>query len=126
MAQAQILIVEDTHSVAEQMQILLESLGYTVPAIVSSGEEAIEKAAATRPDLILMDIHMPKMKGTEAAEIIRRNEHESHHTPIIALTADAVPATRNQIADSGMDGYLLKPINEPQMWSVIKNVFSHT
>jgi two-component system sensor histidine kinase BarA len=89
------------------------------------GLSAISKTQNNRFDLILMDIHMPKMKGTEAAEIIRRNEHESQHTPIIALTADAVPATRNQIADSGMDGYLLKPINEPQMWSVIKNVFAN-
>jgi two-component system sensor histidine kinase BarA len=70
-----------------------------------------------------MDIHMPKMKGTKAAEVIRHNEAGMKHTPIIALTADVVPATRNQIKKSGMDGYLLKPIDERQMWSVIKNIF---
>jgi two-component system sensor histidine kinase BarA len=89
----------------------------------SDGLHAISQTLRKNFDLILMDIHMPKMKGTKAAEVIRQNESGIKHTPIIALTADVVPATRNQIKESGMDGYLLKPIDERQIWSVIKNIF---
>jgi two-component system sensor histidine kinase BarA len=89
----------------------------------SDGLHAISQTLRKNFDLILMDIHMPKMKGTKAAEVIRQNEAGSKHTPIIALTADVVPATRNQIKESGMDGYLLKPIDERQIWSVIKSIF---
>jgi two-component system sensor histidine kinase BarA len=119
-----ILVVDDNEINLKLISTLMRSKGAIVTEAYD-GLSAISKTQNNRYDLILMDIHMPKMKGTEAAEIIRRNEHKSHHTPIIALTADAVPATRSQIADSGMDGYLLKPINEPQMWSVIKNVFAN-
>jgi two-component system sensor histidine kinase BarA len=119
-----ILVVDDNDINLKLISTLMRSKGAIVTE-ACDGLSAISKTQNNRYDLILMDIHMPKMKGTEAAEIIRRNEQESCHTPIIALTADAVPATRNQIADSGMDGYLLKPINEPQMWSVIKSVFSN-
>ncbi|MCG8486133.1 MAG: ATP-binding protein [Chromatiales bacterium] len=119
-----ILVVDDNDINLKLISTLMRSKGAIVTEAYD-GLSAISKTQNNRYDLILMDIHMPKMKGTEAAEIIRRNEEGSIYTPIIALTADAVPATRNQIAESGMDGYLLKPIDEPQMWSVINNIFSH-
>ncbi|MCG7871182.1 MAG: response regulator [Candidatus Thiodiazotropha lotti] len=118
-----ILVVDDNDINLKLISTLMRGKGAIVTEAYD-GLSAISKTQNNRYDLILMDIHMPKMKGTEAAEIIRRNEQGSNHTPIIALTADAVPATRNQIAESGMDGYLLKPIDEPQMWSVINNIFS--
>ncbi|MCG7969067.1 MAG: response regulator [Candidatus Thiodiazotropha taylori] len=118
-----ILVVDDNDINLKLISTLMRGKGAIVTEAYD-GLSAISKTQNNRYDLILMDIHMPKMKGTEAAEIIRRNENGSSHTPIIALTADAVPATRNQIAESGMDGYLLKPIDEPQMWSVINNIFS--
>ncbi|MCG8105759.1 MAG: response regulator [Candidatus Thiodiazotropha endolucinida] len=118
-----ILVVDDNDINLKLISTLMRGKGAIVTEAYD-GLSAISKTQNNHYDLILMDIHMPKMKGTEAAEIIRRNENGSSHTPIIALTADAVPATRNQIAESGMDGYLLKPIDEPQMWSVINNIFS--
>jgi two-component system, NarL family, sensor histidine kinase BarA len=118
-----ILVVDDNDINLKLISTLMRSKGAIVTE-ATDGLSAIAKTQNHRFDLILMDIHMPKMKGTEAAEIIRQNENGVTHTPIIALTADAVPATRNQITESGMDGYLLKPIDEPQMWSIIKNLFS--
>jgi two-component system sensor histidine kinase BarA len=124
LANYNILVVDDNDINLKLISTLMRSKGAIVTE-VNDGLSAISKTQNNRYDLILMDIHMPKMKGTEAAEIIRRNENDSKYTPIIALTADAVPATRNQITEAGMDGYLLKPIDEPQMWSVINNIFHH-
>ncbi len=117
-----ILVVDDNDINLKLISTLMRSKGAIVSES-SDGLSAISMAQNHPYDLILMDIHMPKMKGTEAAEIIRRNENGQRHTPIIALTADVVPSTRNQIREAGMDGYLLKPIDEPQMWSVINLVF---
>jgi two-component system sensor histidine kinase BarA len=118
-----ILVVDDNDINLKLISTLMRSKGAIVTE-ANDGLSAISNTQNNHYDLILMDIHMPKMKGTEAAEIIRRNERDSKPTPIIALTADAVPATRNQISESGMDGYLLKPIDEPQMWSVINRIFN--
>ncbi|MES9990772.1 MAG: ATP-binding protein [Candidatus Thiodiazotropha sp.] len=118
-----ILVVDDNDINLKLISTLMRNNGANVTE-ASDGLSAISQTLIKDFDLILMDIHMPKMKGTKAAEVIRQNETGSKHTPIIALTADVVPATRNQITESGMDGYLLKPIDEPQMWSLIRNIFS--
>ena len=69
MKQKRILIVEDERIVAEDIRLILESLGYTVPAIGSSAEEAVAHAAKDKPDLVLMDIVLQgKMNGIEAAD----------------------------------------------------------
>jgi two-component system sensor histidine kinase BarA len=117
-----ILVVDDNDINLKLISTIMRNNGARVTE-ASDGLSAISKTLVKDFDLILMDIHMPKMKGTKAAEVIRHNEADRKHTPIIALTADVVPATRNQIRESGMDGYLLKPIDERQMWSVIKNTF---
>jgi two-component system sensor histidine kinase BarA len=117
-----ILVVDDNDINLKLISTIMRNNGAKVTE-ASDGLSAISKTLIKNFDLILMDIHMPKMKGTKAAEVIRHNEADRKHTPIIALTADVVPATRNQIKESGMDGYLLKPIDERQMWSVIKNIF---
>ncbi len=119
-----ILVVDDNDINLKLISTLMQNNGANVTE-ASDGLSAISQTLIKDFDLILMDIHMPKMKGTKAAEVIRNNEAAANkHTPIIALTADVVPATRNQIKESGMDGYLLKPIDEPQMWSVIRNILN--
>lgn len=118
-----ILVVDDNDINLKLISTLMQNNGANVTE-AGDGLSAISQTLLKDFDLILMDIHMPKMKGTEATEFIRHNESGNKHTPIIALTADVVPATRNQIKESGMDGYLLKPIDEHQMWSVINNILS--
>lgn len=62
-------------------------------------------------DVILMDIHMPVMSGIEALELIRKQEQAiNQRIPVIALTADALQGTEEQLINAGFDGYLAKPV----------------
>ncbi len=105
MVGTRILIVEDERITAEDIKGALESAGYDVPDLVSSGEEAIKKAGEIRPDLILMDIQLDgEMDGIEAAEIIR----DKYSIPVIYLTAysDSFTVQRAKITEPS--GYILK------------------
>lgn len=105
MGSARILIVEDERITAEDIKGALESAGYRVPALVSSGEEAIKKAEESRPDLILMDIRLDgEMDGIEAAEIIR----EDYGIPVIYLTAYSDTFTVQRAKITEPSGYILK------------------
>jgi two-component system sensor histidine kinase BarA len=113
-----VLIVDDNEINLKLIRLLLTEKGAQV-AEARDGTQAIQQAKQDQFDLILMDIHMPILKGTEATRHIRSQELFGEHTPIVALTADAVPATRKEVLDAGMDGYLLKPIDTAQLWNVI-------
>jgi len=84
MKKTRILITEDEQIVAEDLKMTLETMGYTVVGIASSGERAIELADGEKPDLILMDIMLAgKMDGIAAAHTIRSR----HDIPVIYVTA---------------------------------------
>jgi PAS domain S-box-containing protein len=117
MEKANILIIEDERIVARDIQHSLENLGYTVSVIVSSGEKAVEKAAKTRPDLVLMDIRLKgKMNGVEAAEQIRA----LLNIPVIYLTAYADDETLQRARITEPFGYILKPFEERELHSAIQ------
>ena len=116
MAKTRILVVDDEDSVARYMQKKLESLGYAVPAIAFSGEEAIREAAATRPDLILMDIRLPGgLDGVEATGKIQAR----FNIPVVYLTAYADDETLQRAKISEPYGYILKPSNEVELQTTI-------
>ena len=119
---AQILVVEDEGIVAKDLENRLIALGYAVPAVVSGGEQAIEKARETRPDLALMDILIEgKMDGIEAAAAIRAKEMATGgHIPIIAMTAHAVKGFRERCLAAGMDDYITKPINPEELFRAVE------
>jgi CheY-like chemotaxis protein len=87
----------------------LELAGYKV-VIARDGVEAIAQARLIHPDLILMDVMLPRMDGFEATRKLR-SEPEFKYTPIIALTALAMPSDRERCLAAGMDEYISKPIN---------------
>jgi len=113
-----ILVAEAESIVAHDVQDMLKSWGYVVPAIVSSGEKAIEKAAETQPDLVLMDVVLEgDMDGIEAAELIRARFGIS----VLYLTTEANGNT-SQLAD----GYIQKPFEEGELHSSIeKALYKH-
>lgn len=117
MARKQILVVEDENIVAWDLQNTLRLLGYGVTAIVSSGEGAIEQAAATHPDLILMDIELKgRMDGVAAAKVIG----DRLDIPILYLTAYADDQTLERAKGTEPFGYLLKPFNERSLHAAIQ------
>ncbi len=117
MEKTKILIVEDEGIIAKDIQHTLKQLGYTVPAIANSGEAAIEKAAQTRPDLVLMDIVLKgAMDGIEAATQIR----DRFDIPIIFVTAYADEKMLKRARVTEPFGYLLKPFDERELHTNIQ------
>ena len=114
-----ILVAEDNPVNQQVIVRMLSRLGHTV-ALASNGREALEALLRAHFDAVLMDVQMPEMTGTEAAEAIRRAEAGSGlHVPIVALTAHAMQRDRERCAASGMDAYLPKPIRSTELADVL-------
>jgi two-component system cell cycle response regulator DivK len=112
-----ILIVEDHPLHMKLMEMTLRDKNYTLLK-ATDGQEALDMAVRERPDLILMDIRLPKMNGFEVTKKLRENP-EFSHTPIIALTAHAMAGDRESVLKSGCDTYLSKPVDTRQLPTVI-------
>jgi two-component system, response regulator PdtaR len=106
-----ILVAEDNDLVALTLEEQLKGLGYDVIGIARTGIEATELAARLSPDLIIMDIRMPEMEGTEAASRI----NHARPTPILMLTAYTDRDTIRKAEAAGALGYLVKPVNEADL-----------
>lgn len=111
MAAIRILIAEDNDLVSLTLEEQLKGLGYEVVGIARSGTEAVNLATRLKPDLIMMDIRMPEMEGTEAAARIR----DQSPVPIIMLTAYADKETIKKAEAAGALAYLVKPVNENEL-----------
>ncbi len=112
-----ILVVEDESIVAKDIQICLKKLGYEVVGIVSSGEDAVEKAKEMEPDLIMMDIMLKgEMSGIDAASIIRKTQD----IPVIFLTAYTDRDTVDRAKESEPFGYIIKPFKEIDIQTAIE------
>ncbi|HSL44771.1 MAG TPA: PAS domain S-box protein [Anaerolineales bacterium] len=114
-----ILLVEDTKEVIMMIQDYLELAGYKI-VTAQDGVDAIVQAKLVHPDLILMDVQMPRMDGLEATRRLR-SEPEFRYTPIIALTALAMPNDRERCLAAGMDEYISKPINLKALVRIIQS-----
>jgi PAS domain S-box-containing protein len=111
------MVVEDESITAKDIESSLTRLGYRVTHIAHSGEEAIEKAASTRPDLVLMDIRLKgEMDGIQTAEQLRTR----FGIPVMYLTAYADDATLTRAQATAPFGYLLKPFNERELHATIQ------
>ncbi|HMO56393.1 MAG TPA: response regulator [Roseiflexaceae bacterium] len=111
MATTRILIAEDNDLVALTLEEQLKGLGYDVIGIARSGTEAIDLAQRMGPDLIIMDIRMPELEGTEAAARI----NQQRPTPIVMLTAYTDRDTIRKAEAAGALGYMVKPVNEAEL-----------
>ena len=110
--QARILVVEDNPTNQKVIVLRLEKLGCVV-AVARNGLEAVQAAAGTKFDAILMDCQMPVMDGFEATAKIRASGAAS--VPIIALTANAMGGERERCLEAGMDDYLSKPVRTDEL-----------
>jgi signal transduction histidine kinase/CheY-like chemotaxis protein len=107
--EAKVLVVDDNEVNLLVAQRMLEALGFQVD-LAANGREAIDAAANYDYAAILIDSQMPGMDGNEATAIIRRAERSRKHTPIIALTANAMAPDREKAFAAGVDDYLSKPV----------------
>jgi len=117
MSTATILVVEDEAITAKDLEATLQDLGYAVCGTASSGAEALQKAEANRPDLVLMDIVLQgEMDGIEAAERIRAN----WNIPVVYLTAHSDDQTIRRASITEPYGYIVKPFNERELHSNVE------
>lgn len=115
-----ILVVDDERDLLDLIEYNLKKEGFKVFK-AENGEEGISKAKEHRPDLILLDIMMPKMDGLEAVEIMRKDD-DLKKTPIIFLTARSDEKTEIDGLNKGGDDYITKPISTTKLVSRIKAV----
>jgi len=113
-----ILVADDEDLVRSYIEKKLAKLGYTV-LVAKDGEEALEKAFSNIPDIILMDVKMPKLNGIEACKRIKSDER-TRHIPIIMLSAKAQSSEINEGIEAGADKYLCKPIGFPDILSEVQ------
>ncbi len=115
-----ILAAEDNRTNRLVFQKMIKSLDVDL-IFAPNGEEAVAQYTAFQPDLIFMDISMPRMDGKEATRAIRALEAQSGtHVPIIALTAHAIAGDDQAFLEAGLDHYLTKPLRKPDIIEQIK------
>ena len=110
---ARILLVEDNEMNRDMLSRRLERKGFEV-LLAMDGKEGVDKAAAERPDLILMDMSLPVLDGWEATRLIKGSA-ETKGIPVIALTAHAMSGDRERALEAGCDDYDTKPIELPRL-----------
>jgi CheY-like chemotaxis protein len=113
-----VLLVEDNEDNLVVYRTILEHVGYRVIE-ARDGEEGVARARQDHPDLILMDISIPKIDGWEATQRLKADP-DTDEIPIIALTAHALEEDRQKAMQAGCDGYLAKPVEPRRVVEEVK------
>lgn len=119
MAEA-ILVVDDDPDIARFVEVNLRSAGYEV-SVATDGEQALEKAFDIRPDLVLLDVMMPRIDGFEVAQRLRRDSRTSSSS-VIMLTAKALSSDKVLGLTVGADDYIIKPFDPIELLARVKGV----
>jgi len=123
-ADALVLVVEDYQDAREMYSAYLQFSGYRV-AEATNGLEAIEKAIALMPDIILMDLALPKVDGWEATKRLKADER-TKHIPIVALTGHALAGFAEGAREAGCDAFVTKPCLPDALVAEIRRMLSRT
>ncbi|MGQ9888953.1 MAG: response regulator [Aggregatilineales bacterium] len=119
---SRILVIEDNKDNMVLISDILVSLKYVV-LCAADGEQGVAMAAAEHPDLILMDLSLPRLDGWSATRRIKADP-ALQHIPIIALTSHAMIGDRERALAAGCDDYVSKPINLPELKSKLARYLS--
>jgi two-component system alkaline phosphatase synthesis response regulator PhoP len=117
-----ILVVDDERYILHILDFSLGAEGYEV-ITAGDGEQAVERTKADRPDLVVMDIMMPRMDGFEACRIIK-SDPETRDIPVIMLTAKGREVDRKRGMDAGADEYLTKPFSPAKLIERVEGVLN--
>ncbi|MBZ5611872.1 MAG: response regulator [Acidobacteriia bacterium] len=119
LGQSQRILLAEDNEINQRITLrLLKKLGLAADAVVN-GREAVEALGKGKYGLILMDCQMPEMDGFEATALIRHREGRERHTPICALTANAMEGDRERCLAAGMDDYISKPVSLEKLQEAI-------
>src|SRR5262245_65659534 len=121
MSKHHVLIVEDEHDIAGLIKHTLERGGEADAEIVGSGDAALKAVAARPPDLIILDLNLPVLSGTEVCRILR-SRADARHVPIIMLTARPGEQHRVNGLELGADDYVTKPFSLRELSARVKAV----
>ncbi len=120
---ARILIAEDERDIRELISFTLKFAGHEVIA-TSNGEEALQAARNEMPDLILLDVRMPRLSGYEACEIIKADPR-TRQIPVVFLSAKGQESEVKTGLEAGADEYILKPFSPDQLTARIKAILNN-
>ena len=113
MASFNVLVVDDSYAMARATSFLMEQAGHK-SSIALDGVEALEKVKEEKPDLIILDLRMPRMDGIETCRRLRDSQ-EFRDVPIIVVTAEGEDEELAQAREAGADDCLTKPFNPPDL-----------
>jgi CheY-like chemotaxis protein len=111
-------VVEDNPVNMRLVRLILRTNGYAIQEAVT-GQDALDKLRANRPDLILLDMQLPGMDGFTLAAMLKSDAH-TRAIPLVAVTAYAMKGDAERIMAAGCDAYLCKPIDDTELVEVIK------
>jgi two-component system, cell cycle response regulator DivK len=119
MSKGHILVVEDNLDNYELVRTILDIAGYDTFLAVN-GRDGVNAARKQKPDLIVMDMALPELDGWAATKRIREDP-ETAHIPMVALTAHTLPLERKRALDAGVDAYLPKPFDAGQFIRLVES-----
>lgn len=119
---AKILIAEDERDIRDLVAFTLRFAGHEVFA-AANGEEAVEMAPKVNPDIILMDVRMPRMTGYEACRVMKQHP-DLRDIPVVFLSAKGQETEIQQGLDAGAEEYLLKPFAPDQLTSHVRAILA--
>lgn len=113
-----ILIVDDNNDVITTYGVVLKRLGYEV-SVAYNGNECINKIKEEKPDMVILDVFLPGLSGSEVCRLIKK-EFQTKDIPVVAITASMSKITKKRMDEVGADCFLLKPIDVTDLSRVIK------
>jgi len=119
---AKILIAEDEPDIRELVTFMLRFAGYEVVA-ASNGEDAVRTAAREIPDLVIMDVRMPRMTGYDACRLMKSNP-DLRDVPVVFLSAKGQESEIRSGLDAGAEEYLLKPFSPAELTNRVRGILS--
>jgi CheY-like chemotaxis protein len=119
MTRKKILLVDDSATVIMMEKMMLAGGGYDI-VVARDGEEGVAKAASEKPDLILLDVVMPKMDGIEACKRIRA-QHTTKNIPIIMVTTRSEAGNVETAYKNGCNDYINKPLNNAELLAKVRS-----
>lgn len=124
MSKGHILVVEDNLDNYELVRTILELADYDTFLAVN-GRDGVTASRKQKPDLILMDMSLPEMDGWHATKLIRQDP-ETAHIPMIALTVHTLPVDRKRALDAGVNAYLSKPYDAGQLIRLVESTLKNS